>query len=170
MRELEKFDEHGVLRKPDWFFRVVVLDHIVGEMKRLILWFKDCSWDDFELVYKITRKLRMLQLDLDAALSDRPFNINHTNLFQITDEDAKDYTKIDKMLQGNTLYELFSSAVNVKVVKFDESDSGEDDEKEEKKERELLMDRKSKIDTDKQRMVRQDVVTRYWGSEAELTK
>ena len=32
------------------------------------------------------------------------------------------------------------------------------------------MDRKSKIDTDKQRMVRQDVVTRYWGSEAELTK
>ena len=170
LRELEKFDEHGVLRRPDWFFRVVVLDYIVGEMKRLILWFKDCSWDDFELVYKITRKLRMLQLDLDAALSDRPFNINHTNLFQITDEDAKDYTKIDKMLRGNTLYELFSSAVNVKVVKFDESDSEEDDEKEETKERELLMDRKSKIDTDKQRMVRQDVVTRYWGSEAELTK
>jgi len=98
LRELEKFDEHGVLRKPDWFFRVVVLDYIVGEMKRLILWFKGCSWDDFETVYKITRKLRMLQLDVDSALSDKQFDINHTNLFQVSDEDIKDYTKIDKML------------------------------------------------------------------------
>ena len=32
------------------------------------------------------------------------------------------------------------------------------------------MDRKSEIDTAKQRTIRQDVVARYWGSEAELTK
>lgn len=170
LRELEKFDEHGVLRKPDWFFRVVVLDYIVGEMKRLILWFKDCSWDDFETVYKITRKLRMLQLDVDSALSDKQFDINHTNLFQVSDDDIKDYTKIDKMLQGNTLYELFSSIIKVKVVKFDK-DSKDDGTNEVKTEdRELVMDRKSEFDTAKQRTIREDVVVRYWGSEAELTK
>ena len=170
LRELEKFDVHGVLRKPDWFFRVVVLDYIVGEMKRLVLWFKDCSWDDFETVYKITRKLRMLQLDVDAALSDKAFDINHTNLFQVTDEDAKDYTKIDKMLVGNTLYELFSSIVKVNV-KLDaiESESPDTEEKEEE-DKEVVMDRKSEIDTQMQRNVRQDVVTRYWGSESALTK
>lgn len=170
LRELEKFDVHGVLRRPDWFFRVVVLDYIVGEMKRLVLWFKDCSWDDFETVYKITRKLRMLQLDVDAALSDKAFDINHTNLFQVTDEDAKDYTKIDKMLVGNTLYELFSSIVKVNV-KLDaiESESPDTEEKEEE-DKEVVMDRKSEIDTQMQRNVRQDVVTRYWGSESALTK
>lgn len=170
LRELEKFDVHGVLRKPDWFFRVVVLDYIVREMKRLILWFKDCSWDDFETVYKITRKLRMLQLDVDAAYSDKPFDINHTNLFQVSDDDVKDYTKIDKMLVGNTLYELFSSIVRTKTVKFKEIESdlvseGDDDEK-----RELVRDRESEIETSMQRKVRFDVVVRYWGSEAELTK
>lgn len=170
LRELEKFDVHGVLRRPDWFFRVVVLDYIVREMKRLILWFKDCSWDDFETVYKITRKLRMLQLDVDAAYSDKPFDINHTNLFQVSDDDVKDYTKIDKMLVGNTLYELFSSIVRTKTVKFKEIESdsvseGDDDEK-----RELVRDRESEIETSMQRKVRFDVVVRYWGSEAELTK
>lgn len=171
LRELEKFDVHGVLRKPDWFFRVVVLDYIVGEMKRLILWFKDCSWDDFETVYKITRKLRMLQLDVDDAYSDKPFDINHTNLFQVTDEDVKDYTKIDKMLVGNTLYELFSSIVRINVVKPLEPDSDNDDSSDKKEEdKEVVRDRKSEIETLKQRTVRQDVVTKYWGSEAGLTK
>ena len=146
LRELEKFDVHGVLRKPDWFFRVVVLDYIVGEMKRLILWFKDCSWDDFETVYKITRKLRMLQLDVDAAYSDKAFDINHTNLFQVTDEDVKDYTKIDKMLVGNTLYELFSSIMKVDVIKFDES-SSDDTGGGEEEDKEVVMDRKSEIET-----------------------
>ena len=170
LRELEKFDVHGVLRKPDWFFRVVVLDYIVGEMKRLILWFKDCSWDDFETVYKITRKLRMLQLDVDAAYSDKPFDINHTNLFQVTEEDVKDYTKIDQMLVGNTLYELFSSIVR-KVVKPLESNSNDDDSSDkEEEDKEVVMDRKSEIKTLQQRNVRYDVVVRYWGSEAELTK
>ena len=171
LRELEKFDVHGVLRKPDWFFRVVVLDYIVGEMKRLILWFKDCSWDDFETVYKITRKLRMLQLDVDAALSDKAFDINHTNLFQVTNEDVKDYNKIDKMLVGNTLYELFSSIVRINVVKPLEPDSDDDDSSDKKEEdKEVVRDRKSEIETLKQRTVRQDVVTKYWGSEAGLTK
>lgn len=169
LRDLEKFDEHGVLRKPDWFFRVVVLDYIVGEMKRLILWFKDCSWDDFETVYKITRKLRMLQLDVDSALSDKQFDINHTNLFQVSDDDVKDYTKIDKMLQGNTLYELFSSIIRVKVVKFDDDEIVAEDETK-PMDKEVAMDRKSEIDTAKQRTIRQDVVVRYWGSESELTK
>lgn len=170
LRELEKFDVHGVLRKPDWFFRVVVLDYIVGEMKRLILWFKDCSWDDFETVYKITRKLQMLQLDVDSALSDKQFDINHTNLFQVSDDDVKDYTKIDKMLQGNTLYELFSSIIRVKVVKFDEDDETDTEDETKHIDKEVAMDRKSEIDTAKQRTIRQDVVVRYWGSESELTK
>ena len=170
LRELEKFDVHGVLRRPDWFFRVVVLDYIVGEMKRLILWFKDCSWDDFETVYKITRKLRMLQLDVDAAYSDKAFDINHTNLFQVTDEDVKDYTKIDKMLVGNTLYELFSSIVKINVVKPIESNSGDDGGDEGDEDKDVVRDRESEIDTERQRKVRQDVVVRYWGSEAGLTK
>lgn len=170
LRELEKFDEHGVLQKPDWFFRVVVLDYIVGEMKRLILWFKNCSWDDFEPVYKITRKLRMLQLDVDSALSDKQFDINHTNLFQVSEDDVKDYTKIDQMLQGNTLYELFSSIIKVKIVDFNEDSNDDAMEETKPEDRELVMDRKSEIDTAKQRTIREDVVTRYWGSEAELTK
>ena len=169
LRELEKFDVHGVLKRPDWFFRVVVLDCIVGEMKRLILWFKDCSWDDFETVYKITRKLRMLQLDVDAAISDKPFDINHTNLFQVSDKDVKDYTKIDKMLEGNTLYELFSSIVRTKVVRPIESDE-DIEEKTEEEDKEVVSDRKSEINTARQRTVRHDVVTRYWGSEHNLTK
>lgn len=36
--------------------------------------------------------------------------------------------------------------------------------------KELIQDRKSEIEADKQRKVRQDVVARYWGSEDELTK
>jgi hypothetical protein len=58
----------------------------------------------------------------------------------------------------------------VKVVKFDK-DSKDDGTSEAKTEdRELVMDRKSEFDTAKQRTIREDVVTRYWGSEAELTK
>ena len=29
IRELRKYDEHGILTHRDWFFRVVVLDYIV---------------------------------------------------------------------------------------------------------------------------------------------
>ena len=170
LRELEKFDVHGILRRHDWFFRVVVVDCIVREMKRLVLWFKDCSWDDFETVYKITRKLRMLQLDVDAAVSDKPFDINHTNLFQVSDQDVKDYTKIDELLKGNTLYELFSAIVRVKVVKFDRVSPDDGDEPQHEEDKEIVSDRASELETDKQRTIRQDVVARYWGSEAALTK
>ena len=170
LRDLERFDVHGILRRQDWFFRVVVVDYIVREMKRLVLWFKDCSWDDFETVYKITRKLRMLQLDVDSAISDKPFDINHTNLFQVSDQDVKDYTKIDELLKGNTLYELFSAIVRVKVVKFDQSSNEGGDSEQQDENPEIVTDRKSELETDKQRTIRQDVVTRYWGSEAALTK
>ena len=64
VRELAKIDPHGILNHPDWFFRVVVLDFIVSEMRRLIYWFKNCAWDDYDTVYKIVRKLRLLQLDV----------------------------------------------------------------------------------------------------------
>jgi len=90
IRDLQKYDEHGVLNHPDWFFRVVVLDYIVAEMQRLIMWFKNCSWDDFETVYRIVRKLGLLQLDVDCVYDPvNPFDINRTNLFHISKEDAQ---------------------------------------------------------------------------------
>ena len=125
---------------------MVVLDYIVAEMKRLILWFKDCSWDDFENVYKITRKLKMLQLDVEEAWSDRAFDINHTNLFQVSDENVRDYTKIDKMLSGNTLYELFNSILRVKYVELEDYDS-EDNVPASDKDKEVIMDRTSEMQT-----------------------
>lgn len=65
IRELKKYDVHHVLNHKDWFFRVTVLDFIVSEMNRLVLWFKRCSFDDFETIYRIVRKLNLLQLDVD---------------------------------------------------------------------------------------------------------
>ena len=58
--DLEKYDVHGVLAHEDWFFRVVVLDYVVREMNRLVQWFKNCSYDDFETIYRIVRKLNLL--------------------------------------------------------------------------------------------------------------
>ena len=58
--DLEKYDVHGVLTHEDWFFRVVVLDYVVREMNRLVQWFKNCSYDDFETIYRIVRKLNLL--------------------------------------------------------------------------------------------------------------
>lgn len=69
IRELKKYDTYGILNHNDWFFRVVVLDFIVSEMQRLIHWFKNCSWDAFETVYKITRKLKLLHLDVESVRS-----------------------------------------------------------------------------------------------------
>ena len=131
VRDLQKFDTYGILTHQDWFFRVVVLDFIVAEMRRLIIWFKNCAWDEFDTIYRITRKLRMLQLDVDAIRSDAKFDINRTNLFQITDKDAKDYTKIDQMLEGNTLYQLFMAQLKVNMVVpadvVEDDSNGEDD-------------------------------------------
>jgi len=58
----------------------------------------------------------------------------------------------------------------VKVVKFDEDSESDGSNEDKSEDKEVLMDRKSEIDTAKQRTIRQDVVARYWGSEAELTK
>ena len=107
VRELKKVDVHGILNHEDWFFRVVVLDFISSEIQRLIYWFKKCAWDEFELVYKITRKLMMLELDVQCVYSQDKFDINRTNLFYISEDDAKKFTKIDGMLIENTLYQLF---------------------------------------------------------------
>ena len=108
-----------------------MLDFIVSEMKRLVLWFKNCAWNEFDTIYRITRKLRMLQLDVDAIRSDAKFDINRTNLFQITDKDAKDYTKIDQMLEGNTLYQLFMAQLKVNMMVpadvVEDNSNGEDD-------------------------------------------
>ena len=168
VRDLQKFDTYGILTHQDWFFRVVVLDFIVAEMRRLIIWFKNCAWDEFDTIYRITRKLRMLQLDVDAIRSDAKFDINRTNLFQITDKDAKDYTKIDQMLEGNTLYQLFMAQLRVNMVVPEDVVVAEDvDEKEQK---EIVADRTSEMQVEKLRSVRNDIVARKWGSEAELTR
>lgn len=169
VRELQKFDTYGILTHQDWFFRVVVLDFIVAEMRRLILWFKNCAWDEFDTIYRITRKLRMLQLDVDAIRKDAKFDINRTNLFQITEQDAKDYTKIDQMLEGNTLYQLFMAQLKVNMVVPDDVVVAEDvaDEKEKK---EIVQDRESEMQVEKLRSVRNDIVARKWGSEEGLTR
>ena len=64
VRYLKKYDKHGILNHSDWFFRVVVLDYVVSQMKNLVYWFKNCSYDDFDTIYMIVRKLRLLQLDV----------------------------------------------------------------------------------------------------------
>ena len=83
VRELKKYDQNGVLNHPDWFFRVTVLDFIISEMNRLVIWFKGCSFDDFETIYRIVRKLNLLQLDVDYVFGEDEFEINKTNLFYV---------------------------------------------------------------------------------------
>ena len=65
--------------------------------------------DDFDTIYKIVRKLNLLKSDVESIRSPDKFDINKTNLFFISDSDMKQFTKIDDMLVGNTLYELFNS-------------------------------------------------------------
>lgn len=170
VRELQKFDTYGILTHQDWFFRVVVLDFIVAEMRRLILWFKNCAWDEFDTIYRITRKLRMLQLDVDAIRKDAKFDINRTNLFQITEQDAKDYTKIDQMLEGNTLYQLFMAQLRVNMVVPDDDVVVAEDGADEKEQKEIVQDRESEMQVEKLRSVRNDIVARKWGSEEGLTR
>lgn len=85
IRSLKKYDRDGILNHEDWFFRVATLDYIISEMKRLVLWFKSCAFDDFETIYKIVRKLNMLHLDVEQIKSSDAFDINQTNLFYISD-------------------------------------------------------------------------------------
>ena len=108
VRGLRKIDKHGILNHTDWFLRALVLDYVVAELERLVYWFKNCAYDDYDMVYKLTRKMRMLHLDVDAIRNSDKFDINSTNLFYISDEDAKEFTKLDGILVGNTLYELFN--------------------------------------------------------------
>ena len=95
---------------------MAVLDFIVGDIQQLVRWFKNCSYDDFDTIYKIVRKLKLLDLDVEAIKSDGPFDINRTNLFYISDEDMQKFVKIDGMLNENTLYELFQSQMKVNFV------------------------------------------------------
>ena len=69
IRELRKYDRNGILDHQDWFFRVAVLDFIVGDIQQLVRWFKNCSYDDFDTIYKIVRKLKLLELDVEAVNS-----------------------------------------------------------------------------------------------------
>lgn len=107
IREMGKWDVHGILQHKDWFFRVVVMDFIAGEMKVLVQWFKECTYQDFETVYRIVRKLRLLRLDFDQAVGSSDFKINSTNLFRMTEREIMEFKRLDKILTGNTLYELF---------------------------------------------------------------
>lgn len=107
IRQLRKCDPYGILNHPDWFFRVLVMDRVVAEMQRLVYWFKNCSFDDFDIIYKIVRKLRLLQLDMDAIRSSDGFDVNRTNLFYVSAEDAEKFTSIDGLLNEATLYQMF---------------------------------------------------------------
>ena len=169
VRELRKYDNYGVLNHPDWFFRVVVLDFITREMRKLIFWFKNCSFDDFDTIYKIMRKLNLLHLDVDAIRSDDQFDINRTNLFYLSEDDMKEFTKVDGMLTGNTLYQLFMNQVKLNFVERTSSTS-QSSELDEEKSRELVQEQESEVQNELRKKVRQDVVTRVWGSETELTK
>ena len=171
--DLEKYDVNGVLAHEDWFFRVVVLDYVVREMNRLVQWFKNCSYDDFETIYRIVRKLNLLQTDVDMVYSNQPFQVNRTNLFFISEEDAKKFTKIDDLLVGNTLYELFMSQIRIKFTSNNSTTDEvyeEEESDEQKPNMELVVEQQSEMDIANRRMMRNDIVIRFWGSEEELTK
>lgn len=56
------------------------------------------------------------------------FEINKTNLFYVSEDDARNFKKIDGMLNGNTLYELFQNQVETQIVddeniQYDSSES-----------------------------------------------
>ena len=170
LRQLQKFDSHGILNHKDWFFRVVVLDFVSQEMQRLVLWFKNCSWDDFDTVYRITRKLKMLLLDVESIRNDDKFDVNQTNLFVVSDEDIEDYTKIDEMLEGNTLYELFNAQIGLNALPKRSSDSSSGGKSTQDEDKQLATDRQFEAQTKDLRTRRDDLVVRFWGSEANLTK
>lgn len=170
IRDLKKIDKYGVLNHPDWFFRVVVLDFVNQELQRLFYWFKNCSWDDFDTVYKIVRKMRLLHLDVESVVSERDFDLNTTNLFQISDDDAKGFTKIDELLNGNTLYDLFNGQVKLNFVDYDQESAQTQNGEEKEIDSELVVERESWKKSGDQLKVRQDVINRVWGSEQNLTK
>ena len=171
VRDLAKCDTYHVLNHPDWFFRVVVLDFVVDEIQRLIVWFKNCSYSDFDTIYRIVRKLNLLMLDVDAARdSTRDFDINRTNLFHLSEEDMQKFTDLDNMLNGNTLYELFISQLSLNFIQIDTEPAEASEEAEDEEKKELEREQESEVNIENMRKVRQDVVVRFWGSESNLTK
>ena len=171
VRELRKCDQYGILNHQDWFFRVVVLDYILNELRKLTTWFKNCTYGDFETVYKIVRKMNFLKLDIESIRNDEQFAVNKTNLFALTDENFKDYKKIDEMLSGNTLYELFKNQVSLDFIESTTQDEDDGSSEVEKKvDKELVVEQQQEIELERQISVRKDVVQRYWGSEGVLSK
>ena len=166
IRQLEKCDPHGILTHKDWFFRVVVLDFVVHEIQRLIYWFKNCSFDDFDTIYRIVRKLKLLHLDVEEVWNSDKFDVNRTNLFYLSNDDIRNFTKIDDLLVGNTLFDLFHKLVSIKFI----PEKLVEKKPEVVVDKELVKEQKSELDYRQQRKVRQDVVARFWGSETELTK
>lgn len=168
VRALKKVDPRGLLDHEDWFFRVVVLDLVVQKMQKLVQLFKQCSWNDFETVYRVVRKLRLLLLDAESTYCSGAFDINRTNLFYISDEFAKSFTRIDDLLDGSTFYDLFKSQV---ALQTDGSEEGEEEaQPEPEKDKEVLQEQASEEDLARRRRVRYDVIVRMWGSEEALTK
>ena len=102
----------------------------------------------------------MLQLDVKSIYDSKSFDINKTNLFQVSEQDLQNYTRIDDMLEGNTLYQLFNAQVQLNLTDDIDEASAETDETDEtpveppQDSKMILQDRQSEIDTDKLRSVR----------------
>ena len=80
-----------------------------------------------------------------------------------------EFKKLDKILTGSTLYELFLSQLELQFP--DENEGSEESSSGSGKvDREIVQEQESEENIFIQRTVRQDVVARYWGSEAELTR
>ena len=167
--DLKKYDKYGILNHPDWFFRVAVLDYVVAEMKKLVYWFKNCKYDAYETIYQIVRKLNLLKLDVEQIQSAEEFDINRTNLFYVSDDDMQQFSKVDGLLTGNTLYQIFQSQVKLNFTKIQGTSSAETVQVPQEN-KELIKEQESEIELERQRKVRQDVVVRFWGSESELCR
>lgn len=167
VRELRKADPNGLLNHPDWFVRAVVLDFVVQEMEGLVDWFKNCRYDDFETIYRIVRKLNLLQMDAESTWTAETFSLNQTNLFQLPESELMEFTKLDSLLEKNTLWELLSSNQR---LSFTVKASAQTTQSTTQKDVELVQEQRSELDAAKRRTWRQEIVVRNWGSESELTK
>ena len=99
------------------------------------------------------------------------FNINRTNLFNLSDKDMKGFKSLDGLLTGNTLYELFKSNTVAKNIKSElRIDDANDNGKNKDADLVLVKEQTSEQDIADRRKIRSDIVIATWGSEAELTK
>lgn len=105
---------------------------------------------------------------MESVYSDAEFDINRTNMFYISGEDVERFKKIDSLLCGNTLYELFNSQLRITAATVAaESPATEDSTPTSPQ---LVQEQKTELETAIHRRVRQDVVARVWGNEVELTR